>query len=187
MPLEVRPPAVARGALSHPVGGPPSVAPRAVLGELRVSHLEPLLQLLHLPFECIVVLRLHGRRGQRLAQPGPRAGAAAGAAASATARPVPSASGAASTSIGPRAAGPSRGYRSPAIAAAMATMEGCRVCSQSFRQVVGVGHGDGGGNRQLRLVWAHPVGRRRVASARALRALRVIECGKAVGSWAFRE
>ena len=49
---------------------------KGVLRELRVSHFKPPLQLLYLLPERIVVLRLRSRRGQRLAQPGPRVGAA---------------------------------------------------------------------------------------------------------------
>ena len=134
------------------------VALPVVLGKPCVSHSEPPLQLLHLPFERLVLLRLRGRRGQRLAESGPRAGAV-GAAASATAPPTPSALGAASTLIGPRIARPSRGCRAAAIAAAMATMEGCSAAPKAFARSL----------------------------VRALPALRAIECGKAMGSWARRE
>ena len=49
----------------------------------------------------------------------------------------PSASHAASALMGPCAAGPIRGYRAPAIAAAMATMEGCRAAARAFARSLG--------------------------------------------------
>ena len=84
-----------RGALQ----ATPLVGILAVFSELRVSHLEPLLQLLHLPSQCIVLLCLRDWHRQRVAQLGPRGWrqlpleAAAEVAISATAPPAASASG----------------------------------------------------------------------------------------------
>ena len=86
--------------------------------------------------------------------------------------------------MGPPNAGPSQGYRAPAIAAAMAAMQGYRVAAKAVPR--SLGWGNGSSDRQLRLVWAHNVGRRRFASARALRALLERARGKTVGSAARR-
>ena len=121
-----------------------NMAPLVVLGELHIGQVEPPLQLLDLPRKRLDALRFRcGRREWLVAfRPGSRPAAAAGGGGGwggrnrrRTATIVGS-----GRRIGVNRAcdaGPSRGCRAPAVAASMATMEGCRATATVVARSLG--------------------------------------------------